>query len=248
IIFVHGLFGDPYKTWASKPLKKRSKGPQSQLTSRAELSRRRDGTERGSIDTQSGDSRQPEKGAETHIFWPRDLLPSSIGDVRVFTWGYDADIDGFGSRSQNTINQHAGGFLSDLADQREVADHYKNPIIFVAHSLGGIIVKAAVNKSSTEQGTRLKDIAPAVSGICFLGTPHRGSESASLGKVAHQITFAATRHPNIKLLQGLEQNSSELEQIGDAFVQTLLRYGEGLQVYSFREEKETRKYWILHST
>ena len=181
------------------------------------------------------------------MFWPRDLLPSTIADVRVFTWGHDSNIDGFKSRSQNTINQHAGSLLSDIADQREVAEHYRKPIIFVAHSLGGIIVKSALNRSSGEQGTRLKDIAPATSGICFLGTPHRGSKSASLGKIAYQTTVAATRRPNTKLLQGLERNSTELELIGDYFAQTLLKYGGGLHIYSFREEKETRKYLVFNT-
>ncbi|KAL8974760.1 MAG: hypothetical protein Q9197_000996 [Variospora fuerteventurae] len=156
------------------------------------------------------------------IFWPRDLLPSVIQDVRIFTWGYDADIDGFGSASQNTIHQHAGSLLSDLADQRETSEHYRKPIIFVVHSLGGIIVKAALNKSSAIQGTRLKDKAPATFGVCFLGTPHRGSMSASLGKIAFEITKSATRRPNTRLLQGLERNSETLDQIGDTFAQTML--------------------------
>jgi len=180
-------------------------------------------------------------------FWPRDLLPRIISDVRVFTWGYDADIDGFGSRSQSTIIQHAESLLSDIANQREVDDHYKRPIAFVVHSLGGIVVKAALNRSSTIQGTRLKDIAPVTFAICFLGTPHRGSGSASVGKVAYQITVAATRRPNTRLLQGLERNSDTLDQIGDAFAQTILKPEAKIHIYSFREEKETRKYWIFNT-
>jgi hypothetical protein len=188
-----------------------------------------------------------ENVADPSVFWPRDLLPSLISDVRVLTWGYDADVDGFGSRSQSTINQHAESLLSDIADQREVAGHYRRPIAFVVHSLGGIVVKAALNRSSTVQGTRLKDIAPVTFGICFLGTPHRGSKSASLGKVAYQITVAATRRPNTRLLQGLERDSDILDQIGDAFAQTMLKPGAKIYIYSFREEKETRKYWIFNT-
>lgn len=168
-------------------------------------------------------------------------------DVRIFTWGYDADIDNFGSASQNTIHQHANNLLSDIADQRETSEHYKKPIVFVVHSLGGIIVKAALNKSSATQGTRLKDIAPATFGVCFLGTPHRGSTSASLGKIAFEITKAATRHPNTRLLQDLERNSEILDQVGHSFAQTMLRSNRKLRISSFREEKETRKYLFLNT-
>ncbi|KAL8678394.1 MAG: hypothetical protein Q9186_005236 [Xanthomendoza sp. 1 TL-2023] len=155
--------------------------------------------------------------ADSRTFWPRDLLPNVIHDVRILTWGYDANIDGFGSASQSTIHQHAGSLLSDIADQREISDHYIKPLLFVVHSLGGIIVKAALNRSSATQGTWLKDIAPATFGVCFLGTPHRGSKSASLGKIAYEIANIATRRPNIRLLQGLERNSETLEQVGDTF-------------------------------
>ncbi|KAI4195526.1 MAG: hypothetical protein LQ350_007159 [Teloschistes chrysophthalmus] len=134
-----------------------------------------------------------------------------------------------------------------MVDERELAEHYKRPIIFVVHSLGGIIVKAALNRSSATQGTRLKEIAPTTCGVCFLGTPHRGSKSASLGKVAYQISVAATRRPNTRLLQGLEKNSQTLEHVGDAFAQTMLKSGSSLHIYSFREEKETRKYCVFNT-
>lgn len=246
IIFVHGLFGHAYHTWASKPSKARSKSPKHRSTS-PPASPKPDHSPQISFDTKRDKGNQWNDGTGTTVFWPRDLLPSVMDNVRVFTWGYDADIDGFGSASQSTIHQHAGSLLSDIADQREIADPYKRPIAFVVHGLGGIIVKAALNRSVATEGTRLKDIAPSTFGVCFLGTPHRGSSSASLGKVAYQITVAATRRPNTRLLQGLERNSETLEQIGDAFAQTMLKCGRELRIYSFREEKETRKYWIFNT-
>ncbi|KAL8712490.1 MAG: hypothetical protein Q9220_003338 [cf. Caloplaca sp. 1 TL-2023] len=246
IIFVHGLFGHPYDTWASKSPKSRSKSPSNRSTPLAPTPT--SGTSAASsFDTGRANDVSPGYKPEGKIFWPRELLPCMISNVRIFTWGYDADIDGFGSASQNTIHQHAGSLLADISDQREAAEHYRSPIIFVVHSLGGIIVKAALNTSSATHGTRRKEIAPATVGICFLGTPHRGSSSASLGKIAYQISVAATRNPNIRLLQGLERNSETLDQIGDAFSQTMLKYGPKLRVCSFHEEKETRKYFIFNT-
>ena len=174
------------------------------------------------------------------MFWPQTLLPAIIPDAKILSFGYDADVGGFlSSASQNTIHQHAGNLLSDLADLRDKPEEQEIPLIFVVHSLGGIIVKDAINQSDSTVGTRLKTIAPATFGICFLGTPHRGSKTASLGKIAWNLTVIATNRPNLKLLQGLERNSETLDRIGSTFSQILLKHK--IAIYSFREEQETRR-------
>jgi hypothetical protein len=103
-----------------------------------------------------------------------------------------------------------------------------------------------MNQSSEMRGTRLKNVIPNVAGIVFLGTPHRGSKSASIGKMAHHITTIATRRPNLKLLRALEQNSDTLEQVGDSFLQTLEGH-PNIEIYSFREEKETRRLLVFNT-
>jgi hypothetical protein len=104
----------------------------------------------------------------------------------------------------------------------------------------------AMNQSSETRGTRLKVVIPNVIGIVFLGTPHRGSKSASIGRMAYQITTIATRKPNWKLLRALENNSDTLEQIGNSFLQTLEGH-PNIEIYSFREEKETRRFWVFNT-
>ena len=175
------------------------------------------------------------------MFWPQTLLPSVIPNARIFTWGYDADVNGWlSSASQNNIHQHAGNLLVDLSNLRPNANDHSVPLIFVVHSLGGVVVKDALNRSAANEGTRWKYIAPATFGIVFLGTPHRGSTSASLGKIAYRITKAVTRRPNLQLFKGLERNSEVLDRVGDSFVQTIDKHK--VHVCTFREELETRRY------
>ena len=62
--------------------------------------------------------------ARTPLFWPQKLLPSVVPQSRIYTWGYDVDINHlFSNASQATVFQHAGSLLSDLADERISDEH-----------------------------------------------------------------------------------------------------------------------------
>lgn len=53
------------------------------------------------------------------VFWPKDLLPEVLPEARIYTWGYDVDINHvFTNAGQATNFQHAATLLSDLADER----------------------------------------------------------------------------------------------------------------------------------
>lgn len=177
--------------------------------------------------------------------WPKKLLPDVIPNTRILTWGYDADVDGFfSSASQNHISQHANNLLSDLTDLRRVPRCEEVPIIFVAHSLGGIVVKAALNQSSSVVDTRLNKVAQLTYGVIFLGTPHRGSSSASLGSLAHGLSRIALRRPNLRLIRALKKNSEILDVIGSEFSHTMLKHT--IRLRSFREEKATTVFRLVN--
>jgi predicted alpha/beta hydrolase family esterase len=58
------------------------------------------------------------------------------------------------SASQNIIHERANNLLVDLSDLRTTASDRSIPLIFVAHSLGGIVAKDALNLSTSTEGTR----------------------------------------------------------------------------------------------
>ncbi len=55
------------------------------------------------------------------------------------TFGYNADA-AFGNTTADIVD-HARDLLSSLIDKREEDEEKQRPIIFIAHSLGGIVVK-----------------------------------------------------------------------------------------------------------
>lgn len=180
------------------------------------------------------------------VFWPRDLLPRVFPQARITTWGYGVQIEKmFASASQATIFHHAQTLLSDLVMLRGSESDRTKPLVFIAHSLGGIVVKDALSLSQNDL-THLKEILPATIGVMFLGTPHHGSKAASLGKVAFEISRVFFQNPNMDILRGLERNSEILERITRSFGQ-ILAAGH-LRVHSFREELDTKRMSIVDTS
>ena len=72
--------------------------------------------------------------------WPEKLLPKILPRVRVLSFGYNGDM--YRSNSVAGIRGNAGALLSHLKSLRYGVDQTR-PIVFVAHCLGGLIVKQA---------------------------------------------------------------------------------------------------------
>lgn len=67
---------------------------------------------------------------------------------------------------------------------------------FVAHSLGGLLVKEALRRSESSEEAEFKDIVKSTKGVIFLGTPHRGSPGmADLGQTVRSTPFASLPFP-----------------------------------------------------
>jgi hypothetical protein len=86
--------------------------------------------------------------------------------------------------------------LSDLASKRRRC--LDGPIIFLAHSLGGLVVKDALCQSHFEgiqeivHRPRLAAIKTATIGVNFAGTLHRGADKS----IATNLSKFVLKDPN----------------------------------------------------
>lgn len=79
---------------------------------------------------------------EDGVFWPKDLLPEDVPTARIMTFGYDADVVGIiKTAGSNTLRDHGKSLANDLAMRRARSNSTTRPLIFVAHSLGGLLVE-----------------------------------------------------------------------------------------------------------
>jgi hypothetical protein len=65
----------------------------------------------------NGDPKKTWTSQETNAFWLKDFLPQDVPNVRIMTFGYNADAM-FGNTTADIID-HAKGLLSSLVDKRE---------------------------------------------------------------------------------------------------------------------------------
>ena len=113
-------------------------------------------------------------------------------------------------------------------------------MIFVAHSLGGLVVEQALLISRGSAQKHVKDLLESTVAIAFMGTPHMGSSKANLAGPLTRLT-SLLRRTNRKLVQVLTPNSEVLATVQQEF-HTMLddrakNNGREVEIYCFYEEK-----------
>lgn len=204
VVFVHGIFGHPKDTWTC---------------------------------------------AEEDVFWPAELLPPVLEDegTRVLTYGYEAGAEVFtDGESKHQIHEVIRSLGRDLASNRQVCDMidqrtwygpdiYKvrkastRPLVWVAHSLGGLIVKGVGTEesdvpfrwithlhkvlahSSKSSVPDLRPISMSTYGIIFLSTPHiilplhidllcEAAVCKEVGNITHTIKKLSAKYTALQTL------------------------------------------------
>lgn len=174
--------------------------------------------------------------AKNGVFWPLDLLPTSLRDVQanIMVYGYNADVyskRNDQSASDNFIHQHAQTLITNLTLYRKSEGTFQNPIIWVCHSLGGILVKRALLYSNDVRAAHHEDhrsIYVSTYGLIFLGTPHAGSDGATWGLILQAMSDAIIPRKFFEsesvLLRTLKKENETLANINSHFLDIYQRF------------------------
>ncbi|KAL7910421.1 ankyrin repeat-containing domain protein [Trichoderma velutinum] len=171
-----------------------------------------------------------ERGGE-HM-WLRDSLPYDItgesGEhiARIMVYGYESSLPK--SDSFQNIEDLGTTLHSDL--RTLIFEGSFKPIVFIAHSLGGLIIKQLLMSLSKSLDEIDRKLRCAVYGIAFFGVPHDGMDIRSLIPMSGD-------GPNRFLLESMGFNSSQILSIQQReFSEALGGQGES-EIFSFYETR-----------
>lgn len=104
--------------------------------------------------------------------WPRDWLPKDLSvPFRVLAIDYATSLIRF-TRSSETLSARSQRFILQLRE----AGVGSRPVIFICHSMGGLLVKNLLLDD--------RSLLKQTFGILFFATPHQGSPIAKYGYIA----------------------------------------------------------------
>ncbi|KAM5354693.1 hypothetical protein ACJ41O_001340 [Fusarium nematophilum] len=155
--------------------------------------------------------------SSSRVFWPAQFLKNDVPKTRIATFGYGADVVHLWTMaSQNRIRNHALNLVNALVQLRERTVTETRPILFVTHSLGGLVFEDAMLASRNSAEAHLQRISASTYGVCFLGTPHCGSILANWATILGNMTNIVKK-PNTSILQVLRTESEVLARIQTDF-------------------------------
>ncbi|KAK3899668.1 protein SERAC1 [Staphylotrichum tortipilum] len=195
--------------------------------------------------------------AQNGVYWPTDLLPRTLGDLHanILVYGYNADAAGYPGQhsigfpgqhshtpSDNPLHRHAQTLVSYLTTHRQSKGTTRNPIIWVAHSLGGLLTKRALLHAYDIQDPHLdhqRSIYVSTYGIIFLGTPHNGSNIAAWGGAAQKITNIFIPRMLLTtetvLLKALKKDNEIVQELSNRFTHISQRF----EIHMAHENQKT---------
>lgn len=167
--------------------------------------------------------------------WPHEWLSQDLPGTRMLSFSYDSAALLGDAQGRWTLAE-VGRTLASVLQLADVGR--ETPVVFVVHSLGGLVVKQAcielhqkameARDSESQVRARASAILKNIKGVVFYGTPHLGS------RLADWLGMAAGG----KLVPVLRTDSEEAKELHAKFM--ALCETHGWRTLAFCEKHATK--------
>ncbi|ERF73784.1 hypothetical protein EPUS_09250 [Endocarpon pusillum Z07020] len=180
-------------------------------------------------------------GCKVNWLADRDMLPSRVKRVRIFTYDWPADL----LQPSDLVQKNQGEFAILLFEEirriqitGDPARSEDRPILFIASCLGGILLMKAL----VDAGQAYQSVRRATRGIVFLATPFRGTSFQDVAALAEPglNAWAWIRGREvIKLLTAVKEPTLDLVQLVQDFTSLCKDKDYPCHVFTFYEKGKT---------
>jgi pimeloyl-ACP methyl ester carboxylesterase len=181
----------------------------------------------------NGDARatwQPE--GKPGRFWP-SWLCEDYADIGVWSIGYEASSFGWKGSTMPLADRAVNALI--LLESRGIGK--EKPVIFITHSLGGLLVKEMLRKATDNSVPEGQQLAAYTRGVVFLSTPHSGSDLASF------VDFLKVLKPSDSVRE-LKPNEPRLRELNTWYRNNVSHLGIETQVYCERKPTKLGQGWF----
>ncbi|XP_054018658.1 protein SERAC1 [Dryobates pubescens] len=181
ILFVHGLLGAAFKTWRQQDIDHRS------------------------------DKKASEGEEDYSQCWPKTWLGSDCPALRIISVEYDTQLSDWKVKCPVEAHRKSIAYRSsELLDKLRAAGIGDRPVVWVSHSMGGLLVKKMLVDAS--KNPEMDKIINNTRGIIFYSVPHHGSQLAEYSINARYLLF-----PSVEVKE-LSKDSPALKELNDDFL------------------------------
>uniref|UniRef100_H2VB60 Protein SERAC1 n=1 Tax=Takifugu rubripes TaxID=31033 RepID=H2VB60_TAKRU len=200
VLFIHGILGAAFKTWRQKD----------RVTSEEK-------DETGSTENYTE-------------CWPKSWLAADCPNLRVLSVEYDSHLSDWMSKcpaeNQRTSLAYRSQELLKKLKQAGIGDR---PVIWVAHSMGGLLVKKILLDASMDPD--MHGLLNNTKGMMFYSVPHHGTSMAEYSVNVRYLLF-----PSIEVRE-LCKDSPALRNLNENFL--IMAKERQFKVLSFAETEPT---------
>ena len=131
----------------------------------------------------TGDPHHTWTDKEGNSFWP-EWLQQDLERLRIYSLGYPVSLFERLANREMDMFERAANVLEFLSS----SGIGKKPIVFVTHSLGGIVTKLVLRKSQDSEDDDWRRVFQATKMVIYFSTPHTGASLARAIKAIPNIS------------------------------------------------------------
>ncbi|XP_037101156.1 protein SERAC1 isoform X1 [Syngnathus acus] len=162
--------------------------------------------------------------------WPKTWLAADCPNLRVLSVEYDSHLSDWMAKCPAENQRKSLAFRSrELLKKLKMAGVGDRPVVWVAHSMGGLLVKKMLIDAS--QDPDMKDLFKNTKGILFYSVPHHGTFMAEYSVNVRYLLF-----PSIEVRE-LCRDSPALRDLNENFLN--MAKEKDIKVLSFAETLPT---------